>query len=205
MRLVSLDELINEQGSKRKALTYLQSAGIPVIHDYFDVDRLVAHKAYLAQPPVRNKAETLEWGLAPTHGIGAIKTYTDSVGLRITAHYLRGNNALDLVDAKGNKQHVKLYYTNRVEANGQGTFTFTNFLSNEQVAVYAGCAFEGPTIWAIQRSKLIQYWNRFLKKKDGFKDGNTIIRATSESLTHLGGRLTLRFAAKSPYLLSRAK
>ena len=203
MQLVSIEGLTTEQGTKKKALAYLQSAGIPVIHDYFDVDRLVAHKAYLAQAPKLSKAETLEWGLAPTHGIGAIKTCTDAVGLRITAHYLRGSNAFDLVNAKGQKQHVKLHYTNSVQADGQATFTFTNFLVNEQVAVYAGCAFAGPTIWTIQRARLIHYWNRLLKKKTTIEDRGTVVSASLVARKHPGGKLTIRFSDKSPYLLSK--
>lgn len=204
MQLVSLEELTTEQGTKKKALAYLQSAGIPVIHGYFDADRLVAHKAYLAQEPKFSKAETLEWGLAPTHGIGAIKACTDAVGLRITAHYLRGSNAFDLVNAKGQKRHVKLHYTNRMQSDGKATFTFTNFLVNEQVEIYAGCAFEGPTIWTIQRSRLIHYWNRLLKKEEGIKDGSTYLRANRLARKHPGGKITIQFGAKSPYLLRRS-
>jgi hypothetical protein len=196
MRLGTLTKLIEKTGSKASALKLLNSAGIPCVHDFYDQDRLDAH---LAVPPGM-LAKRLEWGIAPTQGIGAIKSCMDAANLRITAHYLRGANYFDVIKG-GENRHLKMYYTNKAHSEQTtAVFTFTNFLINEELKYYGACAISIPAMWVISRVALIKCWDRLQKNKSklGYqlKEKGTHMWLPYKSQKHPGGQLKIMFSIK---------
>lgn len=197
MKLATLDDLSTTAGGRAAALKILKSAGIPCIHGYYDQDRLDAHLAI--SPELQRKR--LEWGIAPTHGIGAIKSCFDAADLKIAAHYLRGANYFDILERNGQKRYVKLYYTNSAsEESTVAAFTFTNFLVNTDITTYAACAINIPAIWLIPRQILIKAWDRLVKHKNKpeyrIKEKGTTMRLTPEGRDHEGGQLFVKLSIK---------
>lgn len=141
----------------KEAKALLAEAQIPVVNGYFDKDRLDAVMAM----PKELRTKRLEWGLSPTHGIGAVKACIDAAGLNLTAHYLNRRNALDITDKKGKTRGVRMYYTNHAsDENTVARFNIINFLDDAPENYYALCALNIPAMWVFSNKELRAKWNR---------------------------------------------
>lgn len=165
MKLYTFAKLL-ETMEVKEAKALLAEAQIPVVNGYFDKDRLDAVMAM----PKELRTKRFEWGLSPTHGIGAVKACVDAAGLNLTAHYLSRSNGLDITSAKGKTRGVRMYYTNRTsDEDTVARFNVINFINDDPNAYYALCALTIPAMWVFSNKELRAKWNKLRFDTDKIK------------------------------------
>jgi len=162
VKLFSLKKLAENVNGLSEAKLLLADADIPVIEGYFDADRLDA----VMSMPKELRSKRLEWSLASTSGLGAVKACIDKAELNLSAHYLDRRNSLDITNKKGKTRHVRMHYTNQTsQENSVATFNLQNFIDHHPDTYYALCALGIPAMWVFSNAQL-----RAIHKKLRFTD-----------------------------------
>lgn len=201
--LRKVEDLAEELGKTPKQVQQLlASKQVPVKGGYFDAGAL---ESVNKEPDVTNiKAKSKDkFTMSPTDGIGAMKAVLDKANVDITRHMQRRANYLTCRNAKGQRQQIKVYTTQRARGDWHtATFNLRGFLSEGEPAThFMFICYEGPIAWILSKKQLAALHAK-VKKAASASD---MCRIPKQHRSHPHGALTLYLdPSQENYLLSKA-
>lgn len=153
--LRDIAELAEELGGLTAAKAELKRRGIELWDGFYNHG---AYQSVLVEPKATNitAKQKQYWTLSEIDGIGAIKQLSDSLGLDIVLHQFHQTNWVMLRNARGQRQQVKVYSTQRyMNRHGRAQFTVAGFLTGQAPGYYMFMCYEGPRAWVVTRKQLI--------------------------------------------------
>lgn len=204
-RLININELAKQVGSRKQAMSLLRKSGIPVLDGFYDDKLLTA----VASADTKHPSHKQNWGLSPLMGLGAVKSVLDSVKADILVHEQMGQTQhLVLTAGRGNtKRRLKLHRRSRQEGHLGTHFQVRNFFRDDCPTRFLMVNSDEQTAWVITR---VQLRNKFVRAQRmpyyyENDDAFCIPYRSDSSKQNPHGILNLNLTEKSPYLLKNRK